>query len=147
VGKLFIGNYDIDPPEPADLSQGKIVQLIKTLEPKDRNGRMVERLNHANNALEAEKAGLHEVMIKEYYLAIADRQEARKYEPLRDVLSHHEQLLQDTIDDLENNFGKGYFVLTNKKFDHYHPTNIEHLKTEAYALRNIALPYIDKELK
>jgi hypothetical protein len=143
----LVSKYDIDSPEPADLSQGRVVQLIKTPEPQGKDGRLVERLNHANNALEAEKAGLHEVMIEEYYLAIADKQEAGKYEPLRHVLSHHEQLKDDTIDDLENNFGQGYFVLTrNKTFDHSHPTNIEHLKTEAYALRNIALPYINQEL-
>lgn len=145
--KELVCKYNIDPPEAADLSQGRVVQLIKTLKPQGKDERLVERLNHANNALEAEKAGLHEVMIKEYYLAIAENQQAGKYEPLRHVLSHHEELFDDTINALENNFGKGHFVLTNKKFDHYHPTNIEHLKTEAYALRNIALPYIDQELK
>lgn len=147
VVKELICKYNIDPPEPAGLSQGRIVQLIKTLAPQGRDQRLVERLSHVNNALEAEKAGRHEVMIKEYYLAIADKSQARKYEPLRDVLSHHEQIKQDTIDALENNFGKGYFVLTNKKFDHSHPTNIDHLRKEAYELRNITLPYINQELK
>lgn len=112
--KELVCKYNIDPPEAADLSQGRVVQLIKTLEPQGKDERLVERLNHANNALEAEKAGLHEVMIKEYYLAIAENQQAGKYEPLRHVLSHHEELFDDTIIALENNFGKGHFVLTNK---------------------------------
>jgi hypothetical protein len=125
-----------------------VFSVLETAKPQGRDERLVERLNHANNALEAEKAELYEVMIKEYYLAIADNTQAAKYEPLRHALSHHEQLKQDTIDDLEKKFGKGYFIQTrNKTFDHSHPTNIEHLKTEAYALRNIALPYIDQELK
>jgi hypothetical protein len=147
VVKELVIKYNIDPPEPLDLSQGRVVQLIKTLEPHGRDQRLVERLNHANNALEAEKAELHEVMIKEYYLAVADKIQARKYEPLRDVLSHHEQLKPDTIKKLENNFGQGYFVLTrNQRFDHSSPTNIERLRKEAYELRSIALSYINQEL-
>ena len=67
----------------------------------------MERLHHVNNALQAEKDGRPPVMIKEHYLAIGEKQEARKYEPLRDILSHPEQMKPDTIKNLRTISEKG----------------------------------------
>ncbi len=46
-------------------------------------------------------------MIKECYAAIGEKQEARKYEPLRDLLSHHEEMKPDTIKNLRTISKKG----------------------------------------
>ena len=64
------------------MSQGNYPRLINTLNLKGKEWRLVERLNHANNGLEAAKNELSEVMIKEFYLAIADKWKARKYKPV-----------------------------------------------------------------
>jgi hypothetical protein len=147
VSKTFVSSYNINSSELVDLSQGNFPKLIKTLEPQSRDLRLVERLNHANNGLEAAKNNLYEVMIKEFYLAMAEKAEARKYEPLRDVLSHHEQIKPDTMKKLEDKFGKGYFDLPYCKFDHSSTKNIEHLQIQAKDLMEIAMNYIRKELK
>jgi hypothetical protein len=97
VYKTFIGKYNINSSELVDLSQGNFPNLIKTLEPQDKDRRLVERLHHANNGLEAAKNNLYEVMIKEFYLAMEDKEEAKKYEPLRHTLSHYGQIRPSTI--------------------------------------------------
>ena len=73
--------------------------------------------------------------------------EAKKYEPLRNALSHTGQLRADTIKELETNFGKGYFDLPYCIFDHSLPKNIEHLQIQVKDLRNIAMDNIRKELQ
>jgi ribosomal protein S17E len=143
---IFTHKYNINS-QPVDLSQGKFPKLIEALEPQGRDVRLLETLNHANNGLEAAENSLYEVMIKEFYLAMADKVEARKYGPLRDALSHHTQLKPKTIKKLKDNFGKGYFDLPNGKFDHSSAKNIEHLQIQATELMNIAIGYIRKELQ
>ena len=147
VSKILRSRYNINSSELVNLSQGNYPRLINTLNLKGKERRLVERLNHANNGLEAAKNELSEVMIKEFYLAIADKWKARKYKPVRHVLSHHERLSLRTRKKLEHNFGKGYFDLPYGKFDHSSSKNIERLRTQANELRNKAMDYIRKELK
>ncbi len=88
-------------------------------------------------------------MIKEFYLAIKDSEDnssARKYEPLRNAMSHRGKLFNSTIQKLKENFGDDYFDLPCGIFDHSSPRNIEHLRIQANELRNIAMDYIRKEL-
>jgi hypothetical protein len=92
TGKIlvsFTGRYNIESLNSVDLSQSKVVQLVKALKPEDKIHRLEERLNHINNGLEAAENELYEVMIKEFYLAIANQPIARRYDPLRHVLSHY----------------------------------------------------------
>lgn len=49
VYETFIGKYNINSSELVDLSQGNFPNLLKTLEPQDKDRRLVERLHHANN--------------------------------------------------------------------------------------------------
>ncbi len=138
--------YDKISAEPLDLSKGNVAKLITTLKPKGKDRRLADRISNANNGLEAYRNELYEVMIKEFYLAIADKAKARKYKPLRNVLSHHEGLKPWTRKKLEQNFGKGYFELPYGKFDHSSPKNKEDLKKEAMQIMKIALEYIRREL-
>ena len=69
-------------------------------------------------------------MIKEFYLAMEDKEEAKKYEPLRHTLSHYGQIRPSTIKKLEENFEKEYFELPDCIFEHS-PKNIEHLQIQA----------------
>jgi hypothetical protein len=147
VYKTFIGKYNINSSELVDLSQGNFPNLIKTLEPQDKDRRLVERLHHANNELESAKNNLYEVMIKEFYLAMEDKEEAKKYEPLRHTLSHYGQIRPSTIKKLEENFEKEYFELPYCIFDHSSPKNIEHLQIQAKELMDIAMDYIRKALQ
>jgi hypothetical protein len=142
VYKTFIGKYNINSSELVDLSQGNFPNLIKTLEPQDKDRRLVERLHHANNELESAKNNLYEVMIKEFYLAMEDKEEAKKYEPLRHTLSHYGQIRPSTIKKLEENFELPYCI-----FDHSSPKNIEHLQIQAKKLMDIVMDYIRKELQ
>jgi hypothetical protein len=147
VSKTIIAKYGIDSSEILDLSQANFPNLIKTLKLKGDDRRLVDRLSHINNGLEAAKNGRSEVMIKEFYLAIEDKRKARKHKPLRNALSHRGRLQSWTRKKLEDNFGKGYFDLPNGIFDHSSPKNIEHLQIQANKLRNIAMDYIHKELQ
>jgi hypothetical protein len=78
VSKTLRSRYNINSSELVDLSQGNYPRLIKTLELQGKDVRLVERLHHANNGLEAAKNNLNEVMIKEFYLVMEDKEEARK---------------------------------------------------------------------
>jgi len=147
VGASVIIKYDNESPEPVDLSQGKIVQLIKTFKPVGKIRSLVDRLSHANDGLEAARNKLYEVMIRDFYLAIADKPEATKYEPLRNVLSHHEQIKLDTLKKLKDNFGEDYFDLPDDKFDHRSSKNIKNLEIEANKLMKLAMEDIHRELQ
>jgi hypothetical protein len=130
VSKILRSRYNINSSELVDLSQGNYPRLIKTLELQGKAVRLVERLHHANNGLEAAKNNLNEVMIKEFYLVMEDKEEARKYEPLRHVLSHYGQIRPDTLKQLKANFGEDYFALPNDKFDHSSARNVERLEIQ-----------------
>lgn len=47
VLKTFIGKYDINSSDLVDLSQGNFPNLIKTVDPQDKDRRLVERLHYA----------------------------------------------------------------------------------------------------
>jgi hypothetical protein len=138
--------YDIISPQPLDLRRRNVARLITTLKPKGKDRRLSDRIGYANNGLEAYRNELYGVMIKEFYLAIADKPRARKYKPLRHALSHHERLEPWTRKKLEKNFGKGYFDLPYGKFDHSSPKNRENLQKEAIKIMEIALGYLRREL-
>jgi hypothetical protein len=86
-------------------------------------------------------------MIRDFYLAIADKPEAAKYEPRRDDLNHHESIFETAIIRLEDNFGKGYFTLPDGKFDHRSSKNIQNLAIQANELMKLALQHIHRELQ
>ncbi|HJU34046.1 MAG TPA: hypothetical protein VJ695_02885 [Nitrososphaera sp.] len=130
VSNTFIGKYDKDSGKPLDLNKGNIVQAINTRNPPNKDLTFLESLSYANEGLGAHANDLYQVMIKQFYLALGDRQEARKYDCLRDVLSHH-QLNDDTKQCVEHDF-PGMFDWTN-----YNTLNYGSEKTRQ-SLRKIA---------
>jgi len=139
VGKTVTMDAILIVGKPIDLSKGILASLIKN------NSDLTQRLHHANQGLEAAKNKLYEIMIKEFYLVIDGvfPQNSTKFMSLRDVLSHHGQLRQETIQRLNQDFGTGYFEFTSKNgFDHNSPNNIAKLKVESRALMEIAMRYL-----
>jgi hypothetical protein len=78
--------YDKDSGKPLDLSKGNIVQAINTRNPPNKDLTFLQSLSYANEGLGAHANVLYQVMIKQFYLALGDRQDARKYDCLRDIL-------------------------------------------------------------
>jgi hypothetical protein len=147
ITKSIIFKYDIDSPEIIDLSQGNFPNLIETPNLTVDDQDLVDRLSHINYGLYGARNRVSEVMIKEFYLAIEGIEEAKKYRPLRNALSHRGKLWDVTIKELKDNFKNVNFDLPNGIFDHSSPKNIELLRIYANELRNIAMDYIRKELQ
>jgi hypothetical protein len=54
-----------------------------------------------------------------------------KYRYLRHAVSHGSELQQNTLDNIEKDFGKGYFVFNNDRFDYSSYVNIRNLRIQA----------------
>jgi hypothetical protein len=90
VMERVTGKYDKDSGKPLNLSKGNIVQAINTHNPPNKDLTFLQSLSYANEGLGAHSNELYQVMIKQFHLALGDRQEAKKYDCLRHVLSHHQ---------------------------------------------------------
>lgn len=55
-----------------------------------------------------------------------------KYKYLRHALSHGSGLETNTLNNIERNFGKDYFVFTNGRFDYTSHINIRNLRIQAF---------------
>lgn len=55
-----------------------------------------------------------------------------KYKYLRHALSHGDSLSSNTLKKIENDFGKGYFIFVNGRFDRNSSTNMQNLSLEAW---------------
>jgi hypothetical protein len=55
-----------------------------------------------------------------------------KYRYLRHAVSHGSELEQNTLNNIERNFGKDYFVFTNRRFDYTSHINIRNLRIQAF---------------
>ena len=75
--------FDIISSKPVDLKKPRIIQAIKTDDPKQKVLTFVQSLGYANEGLGARTNELYQVMIKQFHLALGDRSEARKYDSLR----------------------------------------------------------------
>lgn len=107
----------------------------------------VQSLGYANEGLGARTNELYQVMIKQFHLALGDRSEARKYDSLRDALSHHQELkTQGTRQRVENDFPGEFEWTTNDTLDYSSDKTRESLRRRALEIMNLALEHIRKGL-
>ena len=145
VSAICTIKYDKDSGKPLDLSKGNIVQAINTRKPTNKDLTFLQSVSYANEGLGAHANDLYQVMIKQFYLALGDRKEARKYDCLRDVLSHH-QLTDDTKNCVERDF-PGKFVWTKyNTLDYSHNKTKESLRKIAWDIMQEALGHIRNQL-
>ncbi|MGI8832180.1 MAG: hypothetical protein ACR2IS_06020 [Nitrososphaeraceae archaeon] len=82
--------------------------------------------------------GDHATVIRELHQILEDDPRSpphlKKYKFLRHVLSHGNKLGPHTIKEVDHNFGPGYFVFKNRRFDYTSSVNMEHLRIEAWGL-------------
>jgi hypothetical protein len=132
VSATLLSKFDQDSGKPLDLRKTRIAKAIKTHEPKDRDLTFVQSLGYANESLGAHTNNLYQVMIKQFYLALGDRPEARKYNHLRDALSHHEELAtRGTRQCVENDFPGKFEWTTNNTLDYSSDKTIQSLREVA----------------
>jgi hypothetical protein len=145
--KRFRVRYDIISWKPVDLSKGNITKAIKTREPKGRDLTFVQSLGYANEGLGAYSNELYQVMIKQFHLALGDRPEARKYDSIRDAVSHHQELeSRGTKQRVENDFPGKFVWTTNDTLDYSSDKTKQSLREIALEIMNIALQHIRKSL-
>jgi hypothetical protein len=81
----------------------------------------------------------HATVIKELYQILEDDNRATspnlvKYRHLRNALSHGNPLTPKTLQSIENEFGKNYFVFKDGRFDYGSLVNTENLRAQAWDL-------------
>jgi hypothetical protein len=146
VSKTFIAKYDKESGKPLDLSKGNIVQAINTRNPPDRDLTFLESLSYANEGLGAHANDLYRVMIKQFHLALGSRPEAKKYDCLRAVLSHH-KLTPETKQCVEDRF-PGMFEWTRyNTLDYSSDKTKQSLSKIAWDIMKEALDYIRGQLE
>ena len=146
VSRTFTFRYDIESGKPLDLSKGNIVQAINTRNPPDRDLTFLESLSYANEGLGAHANDLYRVMIKQFHLALGSRKEAKKYDCLRAVLSHH-KLTPETKNCVEDHF-PDRFVWTNfNTLDYGSEKTKESLRKIAWDIMEEALGHIRDRLQ
>jgi hypothetical protein len=144
--KDFVIRYPILKDLEINLKDGKTASSIKNDLPQN------QKLHHASLGLRASEFELYDVAVKEFYQVIEiDKtimpSECTKYEPLRNALSHPNELFNETIQGLENNFGKDYFELTKRnQFDTTSPKNKARLKVEAHHLRRVVMGLLGQKI-
>lgn len=107
----------------------------------------MQSLGYANEGLGAHTNNLYQVMIKQFYLALGNRPEARKYDHLRDVLSHYEELaMEGTRQCVENDFPGKFEWTSNNTLDYSSDKTIQSLRDVAMEIMHTALEHIRKEL-
>jgi hypothetical protein len=145
TGKRTI-RYNILKDLKLSLKECRIAASIKNDLPQN------QQFYHASLGLRASEFELYDVMIIEFYKVIeVDRNilsnECKKYEPLRDVLSHPDEIRPETRERLKTEFGDSYFDLTRRgEFDYHSSKNKQHLRIEADKLRKIAMNNLTKKL-
>jgi hypothetical protein len=144
--KTGIGRYDKDSGKPLDLCKGNIVQAINTRNPPNRDLTFLQSLSYANEGLGAHANVLYQVMIKQFYLALGDRQDARKYDCLRDVLSHH-QLSYKTKQCVEDHFLGRFDWTSYNTLDYSSEKTKESLRKIAWDIMEEALGHIRDQLQ
>jgi hypothetical protein len=100
--------------------------------------------DHASRGIKAAEDQDPVTMVREFYQIIEANVPTRlnKFQYLRDVLSHGDQIRDDTKENLEREFGKNYFTFTSKKhFDYTSSRNIERLNEQARYLKNEVLKH------
>ncbi len=141
--------FDIEPAESLDLNKPNILQAIKTREPRDRQLTFVDRLGYANEGLGAFTHDLYSVMIKQFHLSLGSRQEARKYDSIRDAVSHHEKLdskWKKTRESVEKEFPGKFDWTNNDTLDYRSDKTRRSLKEIALQMRELAIGFIREEL-
>jgi hypothetical protein len=128
-----------------DLKENRIASSIKSDLPRN------QQFYHASLGLRASEFELYDIAIREFYqvieIAKSALPEGARYEHLRHALSHPGKLQKDTIQALQDNFGKDYFDLTiRNQFDSTSPKNKAHLKIEADNLRKIVMNHLNSKL-
>lgn len=129
-----------------NLKDGKTASSIKNDLPQN------QQFHHASLGLRASEFELYDVAVKEFYQVIElDKNvlpsEYTKYKPLRDALSHPDELFDDTIQSLEDNFRKDYFELTiRNQFDTTSPNNKTRLKVQVDHLRRIVMNHLSQKI-
>lgn len=106
-----------------------------------------QRLYHVKAGLLASEHLLYDTMIIEFFQAIEGVEPTltTKFEPLRNALSHPEQLKKCTRTALVAHFGIGHFDLTpNFAFDYNSPKNLEALKKAAEDLMDKTLGFSNR---
>jgi hypothetical protein len=102
ISRFLVSRYSIFENLDLDITQGNIGNLMSGDKPLN------ERIYHAYIGLRAYQEELYEAVIIQFYQAIEKvgvlSHISSKYEPLRDVLSHPESQLEETIDKLKQNF-------------------------------------------
>lgn len=140
-------SYDNISGKPLDLKKARIVQAIKTVDPKGRDLTFVQSLGYANEGLGAHTNELYQVMIKQFHLALGDRPEASKYDSIRDALSHHQELeSRGTKQRVENDFPGKFEWTSNDTLDYSSDKTRQSLRDIALEIMNIALRHIRKDL-
>lgn len=145
VSKTFIAKYDKDSGKPLDLSKGNIVQAINTRDPPNRDLTFLQSLSYANEGLGAHANDLYQVMIKQFHLALGSRQQAKKYDCLRDVLSHH-QLSDDTRKCVECDFPGMFDWTSYNTLDYSSEKTKQSLRKIAWDIMKEALCHIRDQL-
>ena len=138
--------YDINSDKPVDLKKPRIVKAIKTDDAKGRDLTFVQSLGYANEALGGHTNDLYQVMIRQFHLALGDRPEARKYDHLRDALSHHQKLKRETRQCVENDFPGKFDWTSNNTLDYSSDKTRQSLRDIASEIMILALQYLRKEL-
>lgn len=147
VEKSLVFSYDIISSKPVDLKKPRLIQAIKTDDPKQRVLTFVQSLAYANEGLGARTNELYQVMIKQFHLALGDRSEARKYDSLRDALSHHQELKTlGTRQRVEKYFPGEFEWTSNDTLDYSSYKTRESLRRRAFETMNLALEHIRKGL-
>jgi hypothetical protein len=142
-------SYDINS-GPVDLGKNSITQAIRTRKPKDRELTLVQSLGYVNEGLGAYTNSLWQVMIKEFHLALGDKLEPRKYDHLRNALSHNQELSSSkrtkTKECVDKDFPGCFDWTSRDTLDYSSDKTIQSLRKIAIEIMNLALEYVRKNL-
>jgi hypothetical protein len=96
----------------------------------------IQMYQHFSRSFSALLSNDHFTVIKELHQIIENDPNRPsyllKYKFLRHALSHGDPLTNNTLKKIENNFGKGYFVFVNGRFDRNSSANMHNLSLEAW---------------
>jgi hypothetical protein len=149
LSKILTARYHILKDIELDLGDNVIAQMIENDE------EISHRLHHASIAVGAEELQLFVTMFTELFQVIQNEKKKntipyyRKYEALRNALSHRELAPTRAMAQVKQWFpppNDFVFTATNE-FDHNSEKNSKQLKSEAYNLRKHVMSYLSAKMQ
>lgn len=145
--KSYEFSYDINS-GPVDLGKNSITQAIRTRKPEGRELTLEQSRGYVNEGLGAYTNRLWQVMIKQFHLALGDKQEARKYDHIRNALSHNQELSSSkrtkTKECVDKDFPGCFDWTSRNTLDYSSDKTIQSLRKIAIDMMNEALEDVRK---